>query len=42
MAPILAQAKMETANSGSLVNKYKLDLLAMPCSRKTFAILQTR
>jgi hypothetical protein len=27
MAPILAQAKMETANSGSLVNKYKLDLL---------------
>jgi hypothetical protein len=39
MAPILAQAKMETANSGSLVNKYKLDLLYMPCSRKTFAIL---
>jgi hypothetical protein len=29
MAPILAQAKMETANSGSLVNKYKLDLLCL-------------
>jgi hypothetical protein len=37
-----AQAKMKQLIPGSLVNKYKLDLLGNAFSRKTFAILQTR
>jgi hypothetical protein len=42
MAPILAQAKWKQLIPGSLVNKYKLDLLGYALFPQTFAILQTR